>query len=220
MFCLISGILCVGFASSVQVKSVCFWVKPEAGNSTRGALGHIPLWHVCRHYWTCAFFWKPLGMLGSICSLPRCHFPPYFSDKRLWYFLMLSIASDHLLHWETRQFFGPRRWLLIKWMNQSSSFLSVFGSRVGMWHNSGAWGPAAGCGTLGKVSYLSDRPPRKACSPFLSRCSDSMCRCDTCSHHLSHHEGRQSKGKVSVLMGVFSQREKNLCRSSYYELLS
>ena len=97
--------------------------------------------------------------------------------------------SDHLLQWETRQFFGPRRWLLIKWMNQSSTILSAFGSRMGIWHNSGAWGP------LGMALSFQEASKDKvlhSCPLSFGYLYEGVI---PWGGGLAYHEGSQSKGK-------------------------
>ena len=105
------------------------------------------------------------------------------------------------------QFFGPRRWLLIKWMNQSSTILSVFGSRMGIWHNSGAWGPEK----IGKA--LSSQEASKDKVLFIS----VPCHLDTYMKVwspgggwvLAYRERSQSKEK-SQCADWSGEREKNL----------
>ena len=138
---------------------------------------------------------------ARFCLRPlRCHALPYFFDNRHCFFK--NVVSDHLLHWETRQFFGSRRWLLIKWMNQSSTILSVFGSRMGIWHNSGAWGPLAKALSFQEVSK-----DKVLSIPFPS--TGYLYEGVTPWGGFAYHEGASSNGKVDVLTGV--GREKRTC---------
>ena len=109
--------------------------------------------------------------------------------------------SDHLLQWETRQFFGPRRWLLIKWMNQSSTILSAFGSRMGIWHNSGAWGP------LGMALSFQEASKDKvlhSCPLSFGYLYEGVIPWGGV---LPTMRGASPKGKVDVLTGVERERE-------------
>ena len=74
-------------------------------------------------------------------------------------------------------------------MNQSSTILSAFGSRMGIWHNSGAWGP------LGMALSFPEASKDKvlhSCPLSFGYLYEGVI---PWGGGLAYHEGSQSKGK-------------------------